>query len=65
MSITTTLEIMEISVSSGLFVSEKLKSEDRLSIEAEIERYTIETGHTKLTVEKTKDWFYVCRVFIV
>ena len=58
MAITTALEIMGINASSGWLASEKLKAVDRLAIESEIESYTIETGRTKLTTEKAKDWIY-------
>jgi hypothetical protein len=55
---------VQITVSSGWLASEKLKPTDRTAIEKEIESYATETGRTKLTVEKAKDWCTVCGVFI-
>jgi len=57
------MERLEITVNSGWLASEKLKPTDRTAIEKEIERYATETGLSKLTVEKAKDWCNVCRVF--
>jgi hypothetical protein len=55
-AITSAMQRREITVSSGWLVSEKLKPTDRTAIEKEIESYATETGRTKLTVEKAKDW---------
>jgi hypothetical protein len=62
--ITSAIQRREITVISGWLVSEKLKPTDRTAIEKEIEIYATETGRTKLTVEKAKDWCNVCHVFI-
>ncbi len=63
-AIISAMERLEITVTSGWLASEKLKPTDRTAIGKEIESYATETGRTKLTVEKAKDWCNVCRVFI-
>ena len=58
------MQLVEVPVSVGRLAPKKLEATDRLGIEKEIAKYAADTGRSKLTEEKEKDWCNVCRVFI-